>query len=122
MFTCIVSYHQDWFNNLQHKTTQKALFISAIYAKSVIRCKANKHPGCMVADGCAVLIAVCKDAVRKSTHTPCRVELHEGETKGQMITTKIFRPWAKSFPGPEINVVTELDQEMYYDMLNDAIR
>lgn len=120
--TCLAhSVSCDWFESLQKRASSKAKFVSAIYSNTVTCCRSSSSPTCMVADGCAILAALRKTAIKESALTPCKVELHEGPTKGQMVTTKIFRWWAKSFPGPEINVIREFDMETYYQLLADAI-
>nr|XP_054769765.1 uncharacterized protein LOC129277637 [Lytechinus pictus] len=119
--TCIShSVSNSWFESLQH--SEKSRFVAAMYRGRLNESKMGKKSECLVADGCAMVVAIYKAAIKKAMYSPCKVELHEGMTKGQMVTTKILRPWAKSFSGPEINVVLELDMETYYQMLNEAVR
>eukprot|EP00057_Strongylocentrotus_purpuratus_P006592 XP_011661066.1 PREDICTED: probable uridine nucleosidase 2 isoform X2 [Strongylocentrotus purpuratus] len=119
--TCIsCSISTSWFESLHH--SKKAKFVAAMYTDRLKKAKTDKKSVCMVADGCAMVVAVSKASIKKATHTPCQIELHEGMTKGQMVTSKIYRPWAKSFPGPEINVVIELDMGTYHTMLDEAVR
>ncbi|XP_072177113.1 nucleoside hydrolase-like [Diadema setosum] len=121
--TCLshsISY--DWFDDLCQKRSAKAKFVSAMYEGPLRRSKKLGRAACAVPDGCAVAVASCGESIQEVFHVPCKVEMCEGLTKGQMQAPAIVRPFLFHFEGPQIDVVTKFDMDKYYQMLDSVVR
>ncbi|XP_071489275.1 inosine-uridine preferring nucleoside hydrolase-like [Diadema antillarum] len=121
--TCIShSIDFQWFHNLSSCKSLRGQFLYAITKAHVLNSKEYyKLPAIMVADACAMVVAVSRGSVQESTHAVCKVELVGKYTRGQMVTNKINTPWIPDLEGTEIEVVTKLNMDFMYKLLNDAV-
>ncbi|XP_071489276.1 inosine-uridine preferring nucleoside hydrolase-like [Diadema antillarum] len=121
--TCIShSIDFQWFYDLASSKSPRGQFMHAITKAHVKNSKeCYKRPAFMVADACAMLAAVCRGSVQESTHTVCKVELVGKYTRGQMVTNKVNTPWIPDLEGAEREVVTKLNMDTMYKLLNDAV-